>query len=595
MIQRPRFVARGVATVGAAAGAGLGLIAVAVVAAGCAEDRRFAKEGATRDTGKLVVPSRITPPVTVARIEGAPESWRFNARVAKALRDRDVPAGTHGRGRASYLLKGRAETFAAPISEGGEGGEGGGTGGKRMRIAWSLHDAAGKRVGAALQVVDLPTGAAPAGRPDARPDPTALDAIARRAAARIGPLVPYSALRPGRMARSRDPIWQRVAGAPVTALGKQDAERGERGLSGRFLKLRHVGTVAARTPETASRTAPDTTKARGKPAAPAVAPDRPAAAAAAFDRRSVVTERIAFVVHSPAARRAAPSRSATRPAPARAAHPAVARPPVTRPILTRVAANGPAPRKPVAIRPAPGAGKLPVQVAEAPGGGGGGDGDGGGDDARRGFWVQIASNPSAKASHAAWAALAAAHGALLERQPHAVNRADLGRKGVYYRLQLGPYPNIAQANRVCASLKAAGLDCLLMAARGQVADRTPAARRVVRTPPPKAATPTLETPKAGRPKTRPPEAKTTKTKTPEAKAPGAETPGAEVPAAKPNKRSAARKVTAGAAAAVTPAAGSGSGAAAKRKPALGAGARKPKSRAHNLPFQRSKALSGLTD
>ena len=92
--------------------AGVGFIALALVAAGCAEDRRFSKAGATKATGKLVVPARITPPVTVARIEGAPESWQLNARVAKALRDRDVPAGTKGRGKASYTLEGRASAHA---------------------------------------------------------------------------------------------------------------------------------------------------------------------------------------------------------------------------------------------------------------------------------------------------------------------------------------------------------------------------------------------------------------------------------------------------------------------------------------------------
>ena len=43
---------------------GVGFIAIALVATGCAEKQRFAKQGATKETRTLVVPARITPPVT---------------------------------------------------------------------------------------------------------------------------------------------------------------------------------------------------------------------------------------------------------------------------------------------------------------------------------------------------------------------------------------------------------------------------------------------------------------------------------------------------------------------------------------------------
>ena len=613
---------------------GVGFIALALVAAGCSEDRRFATASATKDTGKLVVPARITPPVTVARIDGAPKGWRLNARVAKALRDRDVPAGTHGRGKASYTLNGRLETLA-PRAAGAAGAV------PRLRIAWTLHDAQGKRVGGAIQLAAHPVAADVKidANIDKKPDPVALDRLARMAAERLTPLVPHAAVSRDQTARAQitraqGPIWRRVVGAPVTALGKQDARRGGTSLSARFLKLRHVTTVAAATPEAriaakrrakelaaAPAVTPNTTKTA---TAPVLKPDGPAASGTALTRRSVVTERIAFVAANPSSHRPATS----RPVKARPVTATVA----ARPAVTRIAAHGPvqqritALRKDAAIRPAPGAAKFPatarpVEIAEAAGGRAAAN--------TKGFWVQLASNPSARASRAAWTALVAAHGPLLERQPHAVNRADLGRKGVYYRLQLGPYPNIAQARRICANLRAARVACLLMAARGQVAARTPASRRVVTkplTPTPQARAPKARAPKARPPKARPPKAKAAppkatgaKAKRPAGKARStAPTKARGRPDSKSANRSPAGKAVAGKASAVRPAAGarrtkpapksgakpsarssirsdSGRRPGSATKPGFGARAEKPKSRADKLPFQRSKVLPGLPD
>jgi len=597
---------------------GVAFIALALVVAGCAEDRRFATASATKDTGKLVVPARITPPVTVARIEGAPKNWLLNARVAKALRDRDVPAGTHGRSKASYTLTGRLETLAP--SAAGTSGTAGAV--PRLRIAWALLDAQGKRVGAAVQHATHPVAADVKidANIDKKPDPVALDRLARMAAERLTPLVPHAAVTREQTAREPGAIWRRVVGAPVTALGKQDARRDGTSLSARFLKLWHMTTVAAAGPEeriaakrrakklaaappATSKTAASKTAIVAKDAkAPVLEPAGRAASGTALTRRSVVTERIAFVAANPVAARPVTAPQVTVQGPAHAA-------------VTRIAAHGPIPhgntalRKDAAIRPAPGTGKFPatarpIQIAEAAGGRT--------DRNAKGFWVQLASNPSPQASHAAWTVLVAAHGPLLDRQPHAVNRADLGRKGVYYRLQLGPYPNIAQAKRVCANLRAARVACLLMAARGQVAARTPASRRVVTKP--LTATPQAEAPKA---KSTPPNAARTKPRRPATRARTKANPRG-----RPDTKSANRPPTgtaaAGKASAVSPAAGargakpdpkaganpsarstirsdSKPGGTANAKPGFGARAEKPKSRADKLPFQRSKALPGLPD
>ena len=39
-------------------------------------------------------------------------------------------------------------------------------------------------------------------------------------------------------------------------------------------------------------------------------------------------------------------------------------------------------------------------------------------------------------------------------------RADLGEKGIYYRVRVGPF-NDGDAARLCGDLKAAGGDCIL--------------------------------------------------------------------------------------------------------------------------------------
>ncbi len=52
--------------------------------------------------------------------------------------------------------------------------------------------------------------------------------------------------------------------------------------------------------------------------------------------------------------------------------------------------------------------------------------------------------------------------ALADRQLQ-VERADLGSKGIFYRLQIGPFADRATAKAACNDIKAAGGDCLLVA------------------------------------------------------------------------------------------------------------------------------------
>jgi len=74
------------------------------------------------------------------------------------------------------------------------------------------------------------------------------------------------------------------------------------------------------------------------------------------------------------------------------------------------------------------------------------------------FSVQLASSPSESDAHATLTRL--------QRQfPDAlgggsIRRADLGKKGIYYRVRVGPLTRDA-ADKICARLKAGGAECIL--------------------------------------------------------------------------------------------------------------------------------------
>jgi cell division septation protein DedD len=77
------------------------------------------------------------------------------------------------------------------------------------------------------------------------------------------------------------------------------------------------------------------------------------------------------------------------------------------------------------------------------------------------YVMQMASLRSESDAQAAWKRIQAKHVALLEGLKPLVERADLGDRGVFYRLQAGPFPSKATADDLCAQLKAAGQDCLV--------------------------------------------------------------------------------------------------------------------------------------
>lgn len=76
--------------------------------------------------------------------------------------------------------------------------------------------------------------------------------------------------------------------------------------------------------------------------------------------------------------------------------------------------------------------------------------------------IQIAALKSPDAAERAWETAKARHGDLLGSLRHQVIRADLGDKGVFYRLRVGPLASVNEAKALCAALKTRDQGCLVV-------------------------------------------------------------------------------------------------------------------------------------
>jgi len=122
-----------------------------------------------------------------------------------------------------------------------------------------------------------------------------------------------------------------------------------------------------------------------------------------------------------------------------------------------------APPAPPAARPAasaptvvatPGSSNGPIDVtpANTPQSASGGLGGG--------FLVQVSSQRSEATALETFSELQRRYPSILGDRAPNIQRADLGERGIYYRVRVG-YPTREQAVRMCENLKAAGGDCLL--------------------------------------------------------------------------------------------------------------------------------------
>lgn len=78
------------------------------------------------------------------------------------------------------------------------------------------------------------------------------------------------------------------------------------------------------------------------------------------------------------------------------------------------------------------------------------------------YAVQIASVRSQSDAVKLWRRMKARHGALLANKKPMLVRADLGEKGIFYRVQISPAGDKASTRRLCEQMKAQGTYCFLV-------------------------------------------------------------------------------------------------------------------------------------
>ncbi len=134
----------------------------------------------------------------------------------------------------------------------------------------------------------------------------------------------------------------------------------------------------------------------------------------------------------------------------------------------------PAPATAPTPRPAPPAPRTPAEVASAdtsalnlaPGGGSTASpiqnvvGGGQPSPAAAGMLVQISSQRSQEAARATFRDLQSRYPTILGGYELDIQRADLGDRGIFFRVRVGPFQP-GDAQRLCDDLKAAGGDCIL--------------------------------------------------------------------------------------------------------------------------------------
>jgi len=78
------------------------------------------------------------------------------------------------------------------------------------------------------------------------------------------------------------------------------------------------------------------------------------------------------------------------------------------------------------------------------------------------YFVQLASVKSDAGARKEWQRLRKAHSELFGDLSLDVQRADLGDRGIFFRIRTGPFPNKATAQDMCWQIKAAKLGCLVV-------------------------------------------------------------------------------------------------------------------------------------
>jgi len=79
-----------------------------------------------------------------------------------------------------------------------------------------------------------------------------------------------------------------------------------------------------------------------------------------------------------------------------------------------------------------------------------------------GYRLQLAAVPSEALGQSEWTRIRTANADLLGALGVALPRADLGAKGIFYRVQAGPIAEAGEAQRICNALKQRNVGCILV-------------------------------------------------------------------------------------------------------------------------------------
>jgi cell division protein FtsN len=78
-----------------------------------------------------------------------------------------------------------------------------------------------------------------------------------------------------------------------------------------------------------------------------------------------------------------------------------------------------------------------------------------------GYLVQVSSQRSEEQARASFADMQRRFGSVLGSLTPNIQQADLGERGIYYRVRVGPWATRAEAVQVCETLRSAGGDCIV--------------------------------------------------------------------------------------------------------------------------------------
>ena len=78
-----------------------------------------------------------------------------------------------------------------------------------------------------------------------------------------------------------------------------------------------------------------------------------------------------------------------------------------------------------------------------------------------GYRLQLGAVRTPEIAKSEWERVKRQNGDLLGSLSVSVERADLGERGVFYRIHVGPIADAAQAERLCAQLRQRGVGCIL--------------------------------------------------------------------------------------------------------------------------------------